>query len=252
MNSPYVGTDEAQRRWLSTVATNQSLDCTDALGAFGYSPIYYHTTGHPKIASDPSSNGPGTYDHCEYESEYQPQSTVAWSNSNSHLSSSPFHHESEYHGNCPSTWTLPDFGLRPTDASLASNNHEPLPLQTHAVLPLQVTQHPSHTNHDFVTPVAFEQTTFIAVSSDLSLGNAQSLAAPEALEEKVFDPPMVPYHDGAMPRQQSPRFIGDKYAASWIRGVGVERVGWCGFCPTWHRLKDSAYWYHVSQLPRVP
>ncbi|CAK1355291.1 unnamed protein product [Cercospora beticola] len=48
-----------------------------------------------------------------------------------------------------------------------------------------------------------------------------------------------------MPRRQSPRFAGDEYTARWVRGYGTDRAGWCGFCSSWHKLKDSAYWYHM-------
>lgn len=42
--------------------------------------------------------------------------------------------------------------------------------------------------------------------------------------------------------QQDPRFDGDLYTASWVRGEGAERAGWCGYCSSWLKLKDSAYW----------
>lgn len=44
--------------------------------------------------------------------------------------------------------------------------------------------------------------------------------------------------------RQKPRFAGDLYTALWVRGEGTERAGWCGFCSTWHKLKDSAYVSH--------
>ena len=44
---------------------------------------------------------------------------------------------------------------------------------------------------------------------------------------------------------QHPRFDGDLYTAEWIRGEGSDRAGWCGFCSSWHRMKDSAFWYHM-------
>lgn len=55
------------------------------------------------------------------------------------------------------------------------------------------------------------------------------------------DPPGTP----GMQRQR-PRFEGDLYTAPWVRGEGTERAGWCSFCSTWHRLKDSAFWYAAS------
>ncbi|EME89144.1 uncharacterized protein MYCFIDRAFT_89652 [Pseudocercospora fijiensis CIRAD86] len=32
------------------------------------------------------------------------------------------------------------------------------------------------------------------------------------------------------PRRQSPRFSGDQYTATWVRGEGSDRAGWCGVC----------------------
>ena len=46
--------------------------------------------------------------------------------------------------------------------------------------------------------------------------------------------------------QQSVRFKGDLYTATWVRGDGAEREGWCGYCSSWHRLKDSAYWVRMT------
>lgn len=42
--------------------------------------------------------------------------------------------------------------------------------------------------------------------------------------------------------KQNQRFEGDLYTAQWVRGEGAKREGWCGFCSTWHKLKDSAFW----------
>ena len=46
-------------------------------------------------------------------------------------------------------------------------------------------------------------------------------------------------------QQQKPRFEGDQYTAPFVRGQGIERAGWCSFCCTWHKMKDSAFWYHM-------
>ena len=56
------------------------------------------------------------------------------------------------------------------------------------------------------------------------------------------DPPYMP---GL--QKQTPRFEGDLYTAPFIKGEGVERAGWCGFCCSWHKLKDSAFWYVSSR-----
>jgi len=42
--------------------------------------------------------------------------------------------------------------------------------------------------------------------------------------------------------KQNPRFVGDLYTAPWVRGTGSDRAGWCTFCSSWLKLKDSAYW----------
>ena len=42
-------------------------------------------------------------------------------------------------------------------------------------------------------------------------------------------------------QRQGPRFEGDLYTALWVKGEGTERAGWCGYCPTWHRLNVSNY-----------
>lgn len=51
--------------------------------------------------------------------------------------------------------------------------------------------------------------------------------------------------DPLHPRKQSARFEQDLYTPAWIRGHGNGRSGWCGYCTSWHTLKDSAYWYHM-------
>lgn len=57
------------------------------------------------------------------------------------------------------------------------------------------------------------------------------------------DPPHTEY-DRRL-QSQKPRFQGDLYTASWVSGHGSDRTGWCGFCSTWHKMKDSAFWYHM-------
>jgi hypothetical protein len=61
-------------------------------------------------------------------------------------------------------------------------------------------------------------------------------------------PPCVDPPDTRSLQRQAPRFEGDLYTAPYIKGEGVERAGWCGFCSSWHKLKDSAYWYVVTCL----
>lgn len=50
-----------------------------------------------------------------------------------------------------------------------------------------------------------------------------------------------PSYSGQKLQRQKPRFEGDMYTALWVQGEGTERAGWCGFCSTWHKLKDSAF-----------
>lgn len=47
------------------------------------------------------------------------------------------------------------------------------------------------------------------------------------------------------PKPQSPRSESDLYTARWTVGEGKDRRGWCGYCSTYWKLKDSAYWYHL-------
>lgn len=59
---------------------------------------------------------------------------------------------------------------------------------------------------------------------------------PDATRLHKSDPPQT--HDV---ERRKPRCEGDLYTALWIQGKGVERAGWCGYCFTWHKLKDSAF-----------
>lgn len=78
----------------------------------------------------------------------------------------------------------------------------------------------------------------------------QLAVTPERLRT-LFPLPTLPRHhppalhalDGQPLQKLTPRFEGDLYQALWIRGEGASREGWCGHCPSWHKLKDSAYWY---------
>lgn len=42
-------------------------------------------------------------------------------------------------------------------------------------------------------------------------------------------------------QEQKPKSDLVLYTPLWVRGEGAERAGWCGFCPSWHRLKDSTF-----------
>jgi len=56
--------------------------------------------------------------------------------------------------------------------------------------------------------------------------------------------------DSATLQKQNPRSDTDIYTAPWVRGDGSDRAGFCAYCSTWHRLKDSAYW--VRARPPLP
>ena len=47
-------------------------------------------------------------------------------------------------------------------------------------------------------------------------------------------------------RQQTPRSGGDLYTAQWTRGERADRAGFCGYCCSWFKLKDSAYWVSIE------
>ncbi|KAI7000134.1 hypothetical protein KC360_g738 [Hortaea werneckii] len=80
-------------------------------------------------------------------------------------------------------------------------------------------------------------------------------AIPEQeLLRKLFDK-LPPRKSSAAPNspqygctlhEQPTRSPNDLYTAQWVRGERTTRAGWCGYCCTWYRLKDSAYWYHMN------
>lgn len=39
--------------------------------------------------------------------------------------------------------------------------------------------------------------------------------------------------EGPKPQRKNPRHAEDEYTASWIRGDGAEREGWCALCGNW-------------------
>ncbi|KAI7334102.1 hypothetical protein KC315_g3923 [Hortaea werneckii] len=57
--------------------------------------------------------------------------------------------------------------------------------------------------------------------------------------------PNSPEYDCTL-HEQPRRSPNDLYTAQWVRGERTTRAGWCGYCCTWYRLKDSAYWYHMN------
>lgn len=131
-----------------------------------------------------------------------------------------------------------------------------------------VDEHETLTSDD--TPLAHDFAAQLPADLDfkLTLESCKSRADPSHDDE---DP------DLPKPRRQDPRWDGDEYAARWVRGEGIARTGFCGICSTWyvppstyqlvqsitqvlmltpyafsifscysrHKLKDSAYWYHM-------
>ncbi|KAK3055657.1 hypothetical protein LTR09_003578 [Extremus antarcticus] len=73
----------------------------------------------------------------------------------------------------------------------------------------------------------------------------------EATPATLFNTPLKPRTDPPFAcndqriQQQRPRFDGDQYTALFVRGQGIDRAGWCGYCSSWHKMKDSAFWYHI-------
>ncbi|RMZ11759.1 hypothetical protein D0864_00907 [Hortaea werneckii] len=91
------------------------------------------------------------------------------------------------------------------------------------------------------------------LAQSLSLSTRPAIQEQELLS-KLFDklPPRMsnvapnsPEYDSTL-HEQSPRSPNDLYTAQWVRGERTTRAGWCGYCCTWYRLKDSAYWYHMN------
>ena len=60
------------------------------------------------------------------------------------------------------------------------------------------------------------------------------------------DPPNI-----ADVQRQWPRFEDDLYTALWVRREGTQREGWCGFCSSWHKLKESAFWYVAEKSKSI-
>lgn len=90
---------------------------------------------------------------------------------------------------------------------------------------------------------------FSTSTHQASLQRGSSITSPTTVTE-TFPDLSTTYRTDPAPscglkvHRQKPRFAGDLYTALWVRGEGTERAGWCGFCSTWHKLKDSAYVSH--------
>lgn len=107
-------------------------------------------------------------------------------------------------------------------------------------MPQQVQQSGQFTNHDSPTMNTATPSTPDSPLDTLSDTIMASISSRSHSEPAESDDP-----DEPTPRRQTPRFAGDEYTARWVRGEGINRAGWCGMCSSWHRLKDSAYWYHM-------
>lgn len=242
MNSSYVETDEEQRRWLSTFAYDHAATFGTSIVGFGHLETQNRLVG---CLEYPSAHIDGSHPHANVAPETYHQLTLT----NPWLETKPHQLGAEYIGCSTPAWMPSQADSPPTVAFPVSCEYQHTSQQGYSFQDLQaplpvgyVTS--SSTCQDNSGPLL----RFNGADLQQPSNNLEPAQSPHIIEQRRFDPPLVPCVDGAMPRQQLPRFVGDEYAASWIRGTGVERVGWCGFCPTWHRLKDSAYWYHVCKL----
>lgn len=87
---------------------------------------------------------------------------------------------------------------------------------------------------------------FRTLQSMASLYDPPDLYA--SLHEEQLPPPpedLDPSDPDLVPHEQEPRFNGDLYTPTLVRGYGNKREGWCGICKPgrWLVLKNSAYWY---------
>lgn len=65
------------------------------------------------------------------------------------------------------------------------------------------------------------------------------------LPSRRLDPPPCGSTANSSLHQQDPRSKSDLYTALWVRGERADRAGWCGYCCSWYKLKDSAYWVRL-------
>lgn len=244
MNSSYVETQEEQRQWLSFLASNHTLDRADPI--VDLSPT---EADHPKYGINANSGDLGSFGYSGYEAQYQQQPVVAWGSNNFRYEPAGLHVGIADFANSPPTWSLPYGDGHSFIASSALHNQGGIPPQSSSTQPLHTTRPMGYVDCNFFPQEAITQPPFISLDAEVVLSGVDLMTSPNIMEAKRTDPPLFPSSDGTMPRQQSPRFLGDEYAASWVRGSGVERTGWCGFCPTWHRLKDSAYVTMVCSKP---
>lgn len=158
-----------------------------------------------------------TYQHTQNLPEYSEYSD--FERSRSSFSESDFDHLHQQY-QCNTNTPTPGASLLPSSMKWAvTTETQPVPLQT------------ASTSQPFDV-------------------NAMALQQPN-LYQCTLHPPRQPVVDGIhateplRPRQQNPRFEHDLYTPTWVRGHGNTRSGWCGYCASWHTLKDSAYWYHM-------
>lgn len=71
---------------------------------------------------------------------------------------------------------------------------------------------------------------------DIDEQTVGSTDGPPVFSLPVFrsDPPPTDHTESGRLRRQKPRFAGDEYTASWVRGEGIDRAGWCGLCASWY------------------
>lgn len=61
---------------------------------------------------------------------------------------------------------------------------------------------------------------------------------------EYHNPPKA-FNEMEQPQRKAKRSVDDLYTPQWVRNRGTQREGWCGWCQSWHTLRDSTYWYHM-------
>lgn len=204
--------------WNSTPSTNAEygLD-NDAFstssGDFAPMPSSWQTTS--SWSSGPSGPCLTIPQHSQYNFD---QGQQVWFVSDAHINNS---------GQPPS------FGSERSRPTAEMMGIPPLPASTAASPPLDGSGITTDDQCTYPRNTTYDQ---LAVAPEF----LQALFPSPSLPRR--DPPSLYDDDGQPLQKQSPRFEHDIYTALWVRGEGVSRAGWCGFCSSWLKLKDSAYW----------
>lgn len=238
MDSSYVEIDQEQQQWLS----NLSFDQIAGRPGIAHE-VDFHLTraGHVEHGVYETFADTPVHDNIGQWAQNQYQPARSWSNDDA-FQFTGYQVGAGGYASAPSAMMF-----------LCSDSYldADIPMQTHSTQPSHSTWFTDCTSGDTLQSDVIARVPSISPNPRLSANSFELTVHSSNLEAKRIDPPMVLSIDGAMPRPQNPRFVGDEYAAAWVRGSGVERSGWCGLCPTWHKLKDSQYWYHVCKVHRL-